>query len=95
MTHTPKDAPKNRPPIRYGVGDTVVITEGTLEKMRLLNRNRTSSNWIADSFLKKMEALVGVQGRVGIIFPPTYRMVVAFNGELFNMRDDFVEPVAH
>ena len=95
MTKNLPSNPSQRPPIRYQVGDRVVITETTMEGMRAKSRNRTGSGWIADHFIEKVEKLVGIEGKVTQTFPPGYQMVVEIEGQLFSMRDDFVEPVRH
>ena len=95
MTQNSQRSPSQRPPMRYEVGDRVVITEATMEGMRAKSRNRTGSGWIADHFIEKVEKLVGIEGTVTQTFPPGYQMVVEIDGQLFSMRDDFVEPVRH
>lgn len=95
MTQNSQHKPGQRPPMRYEVGDRVVITEATMEGMRAKSRNRTASGWIADQFIEKVEKLVDIEGKVTQTFPPGYQMVVEIDGQLFSMRDDFVEPVRH
>lgn len=79
----------------FKVGDEVVVTERTLESMRSQRRCQSSAGWISDSFMAKIEPLVGVPGRILMTFGPGYPLVVDISGQQFSMRDDVIELVAH
>lgn len=87
-----------RDPIRYEIGDQVVITAESFARIRNDNRNRTAGRtWTSDEFLKNAEEIVaaGATGVVTHTFPPTFATSVLFdNGLHTHMREDFMEPAS-
>lgn len=87
-----------RNPIRYAVGDQVVITAESFARIRNDNRNRTAGRtWTSDGVVENAEAILAA-GALGVVthtFEPGYSTSVLFdNGLHMHMREDFIEPAA-
>lgn len=78
-------------PIRYNVGDKVIITEASLALMWNSNRSCVTPNYPCDSFIEKARACVGVVGEVTHTFPPGYEVTARFGEQSFHMKDHWVE----
>jgi hypothetical protein len=87
-----------RDPIRYEIGDQVVITAESFARIRNDNRNRTAGrSWTADGVVENAEAILaaGAIGVVTHVFPPGYSTSVLFDNDLhMHMREDFIEPAS-
>ncbi len=77
-------------PIRYQVGDRVVIDTRAFET--IMNGHKSIHAHPCGSFVDKCRAIHD-QGTVGTVthtFPPGYEMTVDFDGQAMHMKDHWV-----
>lgn len=84
-------------PIKYNVGDKVIITADNLKIMQDSNRSTLHPLFPSDSFIEKARKCVAPDGHVGLIgevthtFPPGYEVTARFKDDLaFHMKDHWI-----
>jgi hypothetical protein len=77
-------------PVRYQVGDPVVITEKQIEVMTNSNRSCVTPQYPSDDFIEKAKKCVGVVGVVTHTFPPGYEVTAKFGEQHFHMKDNWI-----
>lgn len=85
-------------PIRYNVGDKVVITDACIERMKNSNRSCVTAGYPTDSFINKAMDCKGIVGEVTHTFPPGYEVTAQFpvgeGAQAFHMKDNWIEPLS-
>lgn len=75
----------------YKHGDRVKVTEKSFQT--IWNGNRSIHCYPCDSYVKEIKEFIGVEGIVVCRHEPGYDITVNFNGNLFHMKDHWVERV--
>lgn len=82
-------------PVRYQVGDRVVITDACIKRMWDNNRSCVHTQYPGDSFINKATDCKGIVGEVTHTFPPGYEVTVRFpvgeGVQYFHMKDHWIE----
>lgn len=84
---------KSNMPVRYSVGDKVIITEDTLKIMKNSNRSCVTPNYPTMGYISMAESCLDVIGEVIQAFEPGYEVTVKFGDNFFHMKDNWIEKV--
>lgn len=82
-------------PVRYQVGDSVIITKENIKTMINSNRSCVTPQYPTSEFIDKAIQLVGVDcvGAIGVVthtFPPGYEVTAKFGDQNFHMKDNWI-----
>lgn len=80
-------------PVRYSVGDKVVITNENIKIMNDSNHSCVTPLYPSDSFISAASECVGIEGVVTHVFPPGYEVTASFNGKALHMKDNWISRV--
>ena len=82
-------------PVRYNIGDKVVITPACIERMKSSSRSCVHPGYPSDAAINKAMDCAGIVGEVTHVFPPGYEVTAQFpvgeGAQAFHMKDCWIE----
>ena len=82
-------------PVRYNIGDKVVITPACIERMKSSNRSCVHPLSPSDDYINKAMDCAVIVGEVTHVFPPSYEVTAQFpvgeGAQAFHMKDCWIE----